>query len=214
MRKIFLAVLALFVLAGCDHTDGFGMEFDADPDVIRDVGLFQKLDVELGTSLVPQRAVRQVTVDSDRFLTVVVRFYEDFDMEPAYECNGMEVLDEQTYEVILSYVYDADIMNYADDGVYPDGVVPAHVACELSDGRINDFAFAKASSDELTEQEQIISEMLAYLGDVAEQEIQDCNANSYKFDDDYDEDDSDQEGEGSEDEVEQDDEESDEAGAE
>jgi|GEM_PF-2938779 len=199
MRKIFMAALALIVLAGCNHSDGFGMEFDANPDVIRDVGLFQKLEVDMGTSLSPRRVVRKVSVDSDRFINVTMRFYEDFDTEPAYECTGMELLDEQTFEVILAYVYDADLINYVEGDLYMVGGTPAEIRCEFSDGRLNEFGFARMVSDDKTDQEQIIDEMLQYLGDLAEGEIDDCNASTYKFDEDESGQASDDEAEGEDD---------------
>ena len=177
MRRAILVVLAIMALAGCNHTDGAGMEFDADPDMVQMVQLFGELTVSIPKGPVPDGIAREITVDSDKFMNVSLKFYEDFEI--VHECRDMELLQEITYEDVLAYVYEADLFTYAPGPAeICVGANPSTFTYVLSDGRINTFEHENCGSAG-DEREQLIGELQAYMIDIAEQEIEDCNESSY-----------------------------------
>lgn len=184
MRKTLL-IFAVLLLAACSHNDGAGMQFDTNPDVGKARDRFGNLDVFVPGAVSPDSLSRRISVDRDMFMTVYLKFYDDFEL--AYECDGTELLDGDTFETIFAFTQDAGLLEMQsaiDEECI--GSAPWTISFKIVGGASNEFDFMQCGRS-INELHEIVDDMVVYLQQVAEEEMQDCNSGSYTYEEEVEE---------------------------
>jgi len=179
MRNTLLILAAAIFLAGCSHNNGSSMLYDTNPDVTKAKKDFSSLEVVLPGAISPQSVSHRITVDRDKFMTVYLKFYEDFTL--AYECDDTELLDDDTFLAIYNFTQDAGLIDM--QSVVVDncpGGSPTTITYSEMGGDTNEFDFMPCGTS-TNELHAIVENMISYLEQVAEEEMQDCNEQSYVY---------------------------------
>ena len=115
MHRYILIVLAALTLAACDHGGGFGMDFDADPNITELDEPFEELSitryVETGPEYIKTGTIA-VSADRQIYVKVEVQEMELNSVVISDACEGSAELAEEDYREIVGLVAAVDLINY------------------------------------------------------------------------------------------------------
>ncbi len=179
MRKIILMIAAAALFAGCDHNNGAGMQYDTNPDVTKAKAEFSSLEIDWPGGVSPESTSYRITVDRDKFITIYLKFYEDFTL--VHECDGTELLDNDTFLTIYNFTQDAELMDMRSTVVdYCVGGAPWTITYTEMGGKTNEFDFMPCGTS-TNELHKVVEDMIDFVHQIAEEDIQDCNSGTYAY---------------------------------
>ncbi|MBN1283634.1 MAG: hypothetical protein JXA24_07690 [Proteobacteria bacterium] len=184
MYRIAAVVFLLATLAACSHDNGFGMQFDANPNVSGDVSM-ESLTVRWFGDEGVEHAETEVTIDAARGITVKATLI-DAQGSAVDSCSGSVEISEEDYQSVIAKVGEANLLTYT---LPVEGSPECVVDASPSDfGLVYEYrqgedVLSKAFETDGCEIAPAIEELAALVGQLAETNVTDCSAAALSVED-------------------------------